>query len=175
MPNLLFSGTFFPIEAALPDRPVTVVQLTPLYHGTNLIGGPRPGSYGIGQLWNRPTGRFFVARHVEFGAPDGAEADQVTVSGRRCQDRHALNSVRRAWRTQCRTARESTAGEAGSRWSRSSGASGVSWRRAAVTVDRNESTSSSRVASAARASARSVSRSSISSSRVRSSPETAWR
>jgi lipooligosaccharide transport system permease protein len=52
MPMFLFSGTFFPIEAVLPDWLVTVVQLTPLYHGINLIRGLSTGIVGIGQLWD---------------------------------------------------------------------------------------------------------------------------
>src|SRR5687768_6038056 len=52
MPMFLFSGTFFPIEAVLPDWLVTVVQLTPLYHGINLIRGLSTGIIGIGQLWD---------------------------------------------------------------------------------------------------------------------------
>jgi lipooligosaccharide transport system permease protein len=52
MPMFLFSGTFFPVEAVLPDWLVTVVQLTPLYHGINLIRGLSTGILGIGQLWD---------------------------------------------------------------------------------------------------------------------------
>ena len=52
MPMFLFSGTFFPIEAVLPDWLVTVVQLTPLYHGINLIRGLSTRIIGIGQLWD---------------------------------------------------------------------------------------------------------------------------
>jgi len=52
MPMFLFSGTFFPIEAVLPDWLVTVVQLTPLYHGINLIRGLSTGILDIGQLWD---------------------------------------------------------------------------------------------------------------------------
>jgi lipooligosaccharide transport system permease protein len=52
MPMFLFSGTFFPVEAVLPDWLVTVVQLTPLYHGINLIRGLSTGILGIGQVWD---------------------------------------------------------------------------------------------------------------------------
>ena len=52
MPMFLFSGTFFPIEAVLPPWLVTIVQLTPLYHGINLIRGLSTGIIGIGQLWD---------------------------------------------------------------------------------------------------------------------------
>ena len=52
MPMFLFSGTFFPIEAALPDWLVAIVQLTPLYHGINLIRGLSTGILGIGQVWD---------------------------------------------------------------------------------------------------------------------------
>jgi len=52
MPMFLFSGTFFPIESVLPDSIVTVIQLTPLYHGINLIRGLSTGIVGIGQVWD---------------------------------------------------------------------------------------------------------------------------
>ena len=52
MPMFLFSGTFFPIESVLPDWLVTVIQLTPLYHGINLIRGLSTGILGIGQVWD---------------------------------------------------------------------------------------------------------------------------
>ncbi len=52
MPMFLFSGTFFPIELALPEWLVTIIQLTPLYHGINLIRGLSTGLVGIGQLWD---------------------------------------------------------------------------------------------------------------------------
>jgi lipooligosaccharide transport system permease protein len=52
MPMFLFSGTFFPIEAVLPEWLVTIVQLTPLYHGINLIRGLSTGIIDIGQLWD---------------------------------------------------------------------------------------------------------------------------
>ena len=50
MPMFLFSGTFFPIEGVLPAPLVTIVQLTPLYHGINLIRGLSTGLLGIGQV-----------------------------------------------------------------------------------------------------------------------------
>jgi lipooligosaccharide transport system permease protein len=52
MPMFLFSGTFFPIEGVLPGPLVTVIQLTPLYHGINLIRGLSTGMLGIAQLWD---------------------------------------------------------------------------------------------------------------------------
>jgi lipooligosaccharide transport system permease protein len=52
MPMFLFSGTFFPIEAVLPDWLVTIIQVTPLYHGINLIRGLSTGIVGIGQVWD---------------------------------------------------------------------------------------------------------------------------
>jgi lipooligosaccharide transport system permease protein len=52
MPMFLFSGTFFPIESVLPGWLVTVIQLTPLYHGISLIRGLSTGIVGIGQVWD---------------------------------------------------------------------------------------------------------------------------
>ena len=52
MPMFLFSGTFFPIESVLPDWLVTIVQLTPLYHGINLVRALSTGIIGLGQLWD---------------------------------------------------------------------------------------------------------------------------
>jgi lipooligosaccharide transport system permease protein len=52
MPMFLFSGTFFPIESVLPDWLVTIIQLTPLYHGISLIRGLSTGIVGIGQVWD---------------------------------------------------------------------------------------------------------------------------
>jgi lipooligosaccharide transport system permease protein len=52
MPMFLFSGTFFPIEGVLPAPLVTIVQLTPLYHGINLIRGLSTGLLGIGQVFD---------------------------------------------------------------------------------------------------------------------------
>ncbi|MGI8657635.1 MAG: ABC transporter permease [Candidatus Limnocylindria bacterium] len=52
MPMFLFSGTFFPIELALPGWLVTIIQLTPLYHGINLIRGLSTGIVGLGQVWD---------------------------------------------------------------------------------------------------------------------------
>ena len=50
MPMFLFSGTFFPIEGVLPDWLVTVIQLTPLYHGISLVRGLSTGIVGVEQL-----------------------------------------------------------------------------------------------------------------------------
>jgi lipooligosaccharide transport system permease protein len=47
MPMFLFSGTFFPIEAALPGWLVTIITFTPLYHGIELIRGLSTGMIGI--------------------------------------------------------------------------------------------------------------------------------
>jgi lipooligosaccharide transport system permease protein len=52
MPMFLFSGTFFPIEGVLPAPLVTVIQLTPLYHGINLIRGLSTGMLGVVQVWD---------------------------------------------------------------------------------------------------------------------------
>ncbi len=52
MPMFLFSGTFFPIESALPGWLVTIIQFTPLYHGINLIRGLSTGIVGLGQVWD---------------------------------------------------------------------------------------------------------------------------
>jgi len=49
MPMFLFSGTFFPIEV-LPSWLVSVIQLTPLYHGISLIRGLSTGIVGLEQL-----------------------------------------------------------------------------------------------------------------------------
>lgn len=50
MPMFLFSGTFFPIEGVLPDWLVTLIGLTPLYHGIGLIRGLSTGMVGTEQL-----------------------------------------------------------------------------------------------------------------------------
>ncbi len=50
MPMFLFSGTFFPIEGVLPSWLVSVIQLTPLYHGIGLIRGLSTGIVGFEQL-----------------------------------------------------------------------------------------------------------------------------
>lgn len=50
MPMFLFSGTFFPIEGVLPEWLVTIIQLTPLYHGISLIRGLSTGLVGLEQL-----------------------------------------------------------------------------------------------------------------------------
>ncbi len=52
MPMFLFSGTFFPIEGALPAWLVSIIQFTPLYHGINLIRSLSTGIVGMGQLWD---------------------------------------------------------------------------------------------------------------------------
>ncbi len=52
MPMFLFSGTFFPIEGVLPGPLVAVIQLTPLYHGINLIRGLSTGMLGLAQVWD---------------------------------------------------------------------------------------------------------------------------
>jgi lipooligosaccharide transport system permease protein len=48
-PLFLFSATFFPITVYPPALRV-VVQLTPLYHGIDLIRGLTTGSVGFGQI-----------------------------------------------------------------------------------------------------------------------------
>ena len=50
MPMFLFSGTFFPIEGVLPDWLVSIIQLTPLYHGIGLIRGLSTGILGVEHL-----------------------------------------------------------------------------------------------------------------------------
>lgn len=50
MPMFLFSGTFFPIEAALPGWLVTIIHVTPLYHGISLVRGLSTGIVGADQL-----------------------------------------------------------------------------------------------------------------------------
>ena len=50
MPMFLFSGTFFPIEQALPGWLVTIITFTPLYHGIELIRGLSTGIVGIDLL-----------------------------------------------------------------------------------------------------------------------------
>jgi len=50
MPMFLFSGTFFPIESALPGWLVTIITFTPLYHGIELIRGLSTGILGIEHL-----------------------------------------------------------------------------------------------------------------------------
>ena len=49
MPMFLFSGTFFPIDH-LPHWLVSIIQLTPLYHGITLIRGLSTGIVGVDQL-----------------------------------------------------------------------------------------------------------------------------
>jgi lipooligosaccharide transport system permease protein len=48
-PLFLFSATFFPITVYPPTLRV-VVEVTPLYHGIDLIRGLTTGSVGLGQL-----------------------------------------------------------------------------------------------------------------------------
>lgn len=48
-PMFLFSGTFFPITVYPPALQV-VVELTPLYHGVDLIRGLTTGSVGVAQI-----------------------------------------------------------------------------------------------------------------------------
>jgi len=50
-PMFLFSGTFFPIDV-YPAPLRVVVELTPLYHGVDLIRGLTTGSAGAAQLWD---------------------------------------------------------------------------------------------------------------------------
>jgi lipooligosaccharide transport system permease protein len=45
LPMFLFSGTFFPLDA-MPDAARFVVQLTPLYHGVDLLRGLSVGVIG---------------------------------------------------------------------------------------------------------------------------------
>jgi lipooligosaccharide transport system permease protein len=45
----LFSGTFFPISI-FPDAIEALIQLTPLYHGINLIRGLSTGHIDTGDL-----------------------------------------------------------------------------------------------------------------------------
>jgi lipooligosaccharide transport system permease protein len=45
LPMFLFSGTFFPLDT-LPDAARFIVQLTPLYHGVDLLRGLSVGVIG---------------------------------------------------------------------------------------------------------------------------------
>jgi lipooligosaccharide transport system permease protein len=49
MPMFLFSGTFFPITI-FPEPIQIVIELTPLYHGINLIRGLSTGLFDPGDL-----------------------------------------------------------------------------------------------------------------------------
>ncbi|MGZ8512672.1 MAG: ABC transporter permease [Candidatus Limnocylindria bacterium] len=49
MPMFLFSGTFFPITI-FPEPIQAIIQLTPLYHGINLIRGLSTGLFDAGDL-----------------------------------------------------------------------------------------------------------------------------
>jgi lipooligosaccharide transport system permease protein len=51
LPMFLFSGTFFPLET-LPEPARIVVQLTPLYHGVDLLRSLTVGVVGPGTLIN---------------------------------------------------------------------------------------------------------------------------
>jgi lipooligosaccharide transport system permease protein len=45
LPMFLFSGTFFPLDT-MPDAARLLVQLTPLYHGVDLLRGLSVGVVG---------------------------------------------------------------------------------------------------------------------------------
>ncbi len=49
MPLFLFSATFFPLSA-YPESLQLIVQLTPLYHGVNLLRGLTTGVVGVAQV-----------------------------------------------------------------------------------------------------------------------------
>jgi lipooligosaccharide transport system permease protein len=49
MPMFLFSGTFFPITI-FPEPIQAIIQVTPLYHGINLIRGLSTGLFDAGDL-----------------------------------------------------------------------------------------------------------------------------
>ena len=51
LPMFLFSATFFPLST-YPDWLETVIQLTPLYHGVDLLRALTTGTVGSGQLVN---------------------------------------------------------------------------------------------------------------------------
>jgi lipooligosaccharide transport system permease protein len=51
LPMFLFSGTFFPITV-YPEPVRLVIELTPLYHGVNLLRGLTTGTAGFEQLGN---------------------------------------------------------------------------------------------------------------------------
>jgi lipooligosaccharide transport system permease protein len=65
LPMFLFSGTFFPIDA-YPEALRIVVQLTPLYHGVDLLRGFVTGVVGpqtlihVGYLAGLGIGGLFV-------------------------------------------------------------------------------------------------------------------
>ena len=49
LPLFLFSGTFFPIDT-YPEPLQTIVQLSPLYRGVDLVRGLTLGIVGVSQL-----------------------------------------------------------------------------------------------------------------------------
>jgi lipooligosaccharide transport system permease protein len=51
LPMFLFSGTFFPITV-YPEPVRLVIEVTPLYHGVNLLRGLTTGTAGFEQLGN---------------------------------------------------------------------------------------------------------------------------
>jgi lipooligosaccharide transport system permease protein len=71
LPMFLFSATFFPLST-YPDWLETVIQLTPLYHGVDLLRALTTGSVGSGQLVNVAyllvlglAGTWIASRRVE--------------------------------------------------------------------------------------------------------------
>jgi lipooligosaccharide transport system permease protein len=71
LPMFLFSATFFPLST-YPDWLETVIQLTPLYHGVDLIRALTTGAVGTGQLVNVAyltvlglVGTWLASRRVE--------------------------------------------------------------------------------------------------------------
>ena len=51
LPMFLFSATFFPLST-YPDWLESVIQVTPLYHGVDLLRSLTTGTVGSGQLVN---------------------------------------------------------------------------------------------------------------------------
>jgi lipooligosaccharide transport system permease protein len=51
MPMFLFSGSFFPLSR-YPSALQAIVQVTPLYHGVELVRAAASGRFGIGQVVN---------------------------------------------------------------------------------------------------------------------------
>ena len=71
LPMFLFSATFFPLST-YPDWLGTVIQLTPLYHGVDLLRALTTGTVGSGQLVNVAyltvlglVGMWIASRRVE--------------------------------------------------------------------------------------------------------------
>ena len=71
LPMFLFSATFFPLST-YPDWLETVIQLTPLYHGVDLLRALTTGAVGSGQLVNVAyltalglAGTWIASRRVE--------------------------------------------------------------------------------------------------------------